>query len=101
VQSPRPRFALRTIWQIICETSWNAARIVQEYFLKTICPSCSAEAHIILTAATRKQFCPACADKVCPSFLSGSVLSMDDVRFLSQCGTDPEIQIMKPQVRVR
>ena len=65
-----------------------------------ICPTCNAQvAVLIINLQNGKRFCHHCAGEVCPSFLPHFVLTVDDVRFLRDCGIDPEIARIEAAIR--
>jgi hypothetical protein len=56
------------------------------------CPTCSQEAPVLITnIRTGQQFCHRCAGTACPTFMPGLVYTLEDVKFLRECGIDPEV----------
>lgn len=53
------------------------------------CPSCGREADVLVhNVQDGSEFCFACAP---PSFDPRRILTMEDLRFLEQCGIDPDL----------
>jgi len=56
------------------------------------CPTCSQEAQVLITnVQTGQQFCHRCSSTVCPTFMPGLIYTLEDVKFLRECGIDPEV----------
>ena len=61
------------------------------YQLK-LCPTCNATVAVLITnVQTGQRFCHHCAYRECPSFLPHFVLTSEDVRFMRDCGINPEV----------
>jgi hypothetical protein len=57
------------------------------------CPTCSSQAAVLITNIENgQQFCHQCSSTACPSFLPSLVYTSEDVKFLRDCGIDPETQ---------
>src|SRR5229473_3401599 len=58
---------------------------------KKTCPTWQAQVTVLITNIENgKQFCHQCSSTACPSFLPGLVYTSEDVKFLRECGIDPE-----------
>ena len=65
-----------------------------------ICPTCSRETQVLITnVQTGQQFCHECSSTVCPTFLPGLVYTLEDVKFLRNCGVDPEVGRIEDHVK--
>jgi hypothetical protein len=65
-----------------------------------ICPAYGTDAAVLITnVATGSQLCHHCADTECPSFLPNFVLTLEDVRFMRDCGINPEISRIEAVIR--
>jgi hypothetical protein len=65
-----------------------------------ICPACGTDAAVLITnVVTGSQFCHHCAAAECPSFLPHFVLTLEDVRFMRDCGINPEISRIEAAIR--
>jgi hypothetical protein len=59
-----------------------------------ICPACNATVVVIITdLATGKRFCHHCAD------LPFLLLTLKDIRFLLDCGIDPQVANLEKLLR--
>ena len=64
------------------------------------CPTCGQEAQVLITnIQTGQQFCHLCASTVCPTFMRGLVYTLEDVKFLRNCGIDPEVGKIENHLR--
>ena len=56
------------------------------------CSTCSQEVQALITnVQTGQQFCDRCSSTVCPTFMPGLVYTLEDLKFLRECGIDPEV----------
>jgi len=56
------------------------------------CPTCNSQvAVLIVNVQNGQHFRHHCASAVCPTFLPNLVLTAQDVRFMLDCGIDPQL----------
>jgi hypothetical protein len=66
------------------------------------CPTCNHKAKVLITnVQTGQQFCHRCAETACPTFLPGLVYTLEDVKFLRECGVDPEVGRIEDHLKDR
>jgi|HubBroStandDraft_6_1064221.scaffolds.fasta_scaffold181161_2 hypothetical protein len=64
------------------------------------CPTCCQESEVLITnLQTGQQFCHRCAGTVCPTFMPGLVYNSGDIKFLRDCGIDPEVGKIEDHLR--
>jgi len=69
----------------------QADTLEREKMNKKTCPTWQAQVTVLITNIENgKQFCHQCSSTACPSFLPGLVYTSEDVKFLRECGIDPE-----------
>lgn len=50
------------------------------------CPNCGADTVVVHNVQDGSEFCPSCAP---PSFDPRGILTMEDLKFMEECGIDP------------
>ncbi len=65
-----------------------------------ICSACGMNADVLITnVSTGTQFCHRCAAAECPPFIPNFALTLQDFRFMRDCGIDPEVSRIEAAIR--